>query len=516
MPQTLVKSLNLRGNPFEHYTAETEPDIANYAVRPPYLQAISDRVHGLSSFILFGDRGAGKSATRITVYNEVWKQISSPSAEDSRGPLIVNLTDFSAIQDSFKKDRLTDRDIVSIVAFAVIEQVLVWLSSLEEEDRDVYISGLDAAERTLVFALLKGFYLSTPELDRSVSTSDALRLLNSAWTTKSALWAAQRWDSLSKIVASVVAALSKHHIDSSTDIAGPAEELLKSLTGDAPNVSRAILSKLVEFTRSLAFSGISILVDKVDETAATANSSEATAKLIYPLLAHVQLLEVANFSWVLFLWSNVKDHFNGEKYPVRLDKLAHANIQWDAASLRQMLDARMQFYSEGKLAFKDIFEPGVDVENSFKSLTSLAINSPRELIKLMDTLFREHDAQLLEPPSLLTDHSLELGQDKYVTETIEGFFASKMLEQVYRLGRLSFVNKDVQSAFKIGDQSARVKIKNWEDVGLVRQSGTQAPASELGGQPAYRFVVADARVERIIERKLVETVGAGAEPEETR
>jgi hypothetical protein len=48
MAQTLVKSLNLRGNPFEHYTAETEPDIANYAVRPPYLQAISDRVHGLS------------------------------------------------------------------------------------------------------------------------------------------------------------------------------------------------------------------------------------------------------------------------------------------------------------------------------------------------------------------------------------------------------------------------------------------------------------------------------------
>lgn len=97
MPQTFVKSLNLRGNPFEHYTAETEPDIANYAVRPPYLQAISDRVHGPSSFILFGDRGAGKSATRITVYNEVWKQISTTSAEGGRGPLVVNLTDFSRI-----------------------------------------------------------------------------------------------------------------------------------------------------------------------------------------------------------------------------------------------------------------------------------------------------------------------------------------------------------------------------------------------------------------------------------
>ena len=239
MPQTFVKSLNLRGNPFEHYTAETEPDIANYAVRPPYLQAISDRVHGPSSFILFGDRGAGKSATRITVYNEVWKQISTTSAEGGRGPLVVNLTDFSRIQDAFKKDKLTDRDLVGIVAFAVVEQVLVWLSSLEEGDRDVYIKGLDAAERTLVFALLKGFYLSVSEMDRAVSTADALRLLNSAWMTKGTVWASQRWDALSKILAAVVGALSKHNLDASTDISGPAEELLKSLTGDAPNVSRA-------------------------------------------------------------------------------------------------------------------------------------------------------------------------------------------------------------------------------------------------------------------------------------
>jgi hypothetical protein len=290
---------------------------------------------------------------------------------------------------------------------------------------------------------------------------------------------------------------------------------LKSLIGDTPNVSRAILSKLVEMVRLLPFSGVVVLIDKVDETPATAKSAEATAKLIYPLLAHVQLLEVNGFSWVMFLWSNVKDHFNGEKLPVRLDKLAHANIEWDASSLRGMLEARIRFYSGGKLNFRDIFESDVDVEATFESLVSLAISSPRELIKLMDTIFREHDALSNEPPTLLNAKSLEIGQDKYVTETIEGFFPAKLLEQVFRLGRTAFVNKDVQSAFKIGDQSARVKIKNWEDIGLVRQSGTQAPSSEFGGQPAYRFIVADARVERIVNRKLVDTVGAGAEVEET-
>lgn len=248
---TLVQRLNLKGNPFEHYTAETEPNITEYAVRPPYLQAISDRARSLSSFILFGNRGAGKSATRITVFGEVWKS-NSESDTDSR-PFVVNLTDFTALQPAFKANKLTDREIVAAVAFCVLEQILVWLASLEEDDREVYIEGLDKSERALAFALLKGFYLSVSEMDRSVSTTDALKLLNSAWYTKSGIWAGKRWDALSGIIAAAVNAFSKKQIDDAIDIAGPAEALLKSLTGDSANTSRAILIKLVDLVKAFDF-----------------------------------------------------------------------------------------------------------------------------------------------------------------------------------------------------------------------------------------------------------------------
>lgn len=188
--KTLVQTLKLSGNPFEHYTAETEPNIAEYAIRPPYLEAISERVRGLNSFILFGDRGAGKSATRITVYGEMWKRLST----EARSPFVLNLTDYSTLQEAFKKDRLTERDIICAVAFYVVEHVLVWLSSLEEEDRNIYVDGLDKDERALIFAIVKGFYLSVSEVDRNISTAETLRLLNSAWATKSALWASRRWE----------------------------------------------------------------------------------------------------------------------------------------------------------------------------------------------------------------------------------------------------------------------------------------------------------------------------------
>jgi len=503
---TLVQRLGLVGNPFEHYTAETEPNITEYAVRPPYLQAISDRAKNLSSFILFGNRGAGKSATRITVFRETWKENSRHDVISK--PLVVNLTDYTSIQGVFRQGRLSDRDIIGVAAFFVIEQLLAWLASLEESDREVYIEGLDNNERTLAHALLRGFYLNVSEMDRGISTEEALKLLNSAWITKSAVWVDRRWNALSSIVASAVNAFSRKYVEGGIDISEPAENLLKSLRGDSPNASRAILVKLTELVRAFGFSGICVLVDKLDETPTTSNSAEATARLIQPLLTHIQLLEVDGFAWVLFLWNNVQDHFNSEK-SVRLDKIAHANITWNAESLREMVEKRISFFSNGTRGFRDLLHPSLDPDLVFTELVDLSVSSPRELIKLLDTIIREHDARGDDAPDLIDRTSLDSGQDKYAKETIGTWYSDKALQQVLRLGKTAFVNRDVQTIFRITDQGARVRINGWEDAGLVRQSGT-AP-SELGGKPVNRYIVADARVERIIVRGLDSAVGAGAE-----
>jgi hypothetical protein len=507
---TLLTNLGLNGNPFEHYTAEAEPDIAAYAVRPPYLKAISDRANGLSSFILFGDRGAGKSATRLTVYKEIWNDISARENSDKTLPFAVNLTDYTRLQTLLQKDKLTERDIISVVAFTIIEQLLVWLASLEDDDRNDYIKALDKAERTLAFALIEGFYLSVSDLDREVSTTDTLKLLNSAWTTKSAIWTNKHWAAISKVLASAVNALSKKELDSSADISVAAEALLKSLKGESANAPKAVLTKLVELVQSFGFSGICVLVDKVDETPATTSSAEATAKLVHPVLAHIQLMEVAGFSWIFFLWANLAVLFD-EKYRVRLDKIAHSTISWSEENLVKMLDNRAEFFSNGKLLFKDFFDETVDVSDVQSQILALSQRSPRELIKLMDTIFREHDARS-NPPQRLDADSLTLGMDRYSTQTIGQSFPKKQLDQVLRVGKVKFVNKDVQQIYKIGDQGARVKIKTWQDAGLVKQDGTLP--SEEGSKQAYLFAVADARIKRIINRRLDEIVGVELQDED--
>lgn len=492
----IVKTFSLKSNPFEHYTAENEPDISLYAVRPPYLSAITDRARALNSFILFGQRGAGKSATRLTVFKEDY------STEEKK-PFLVNLTDFTDLIEKFKKGRLTERDIIYLVAYNVIDQMLGWISLLDEDKRKKIISQLSAKQRELIFALLKGFYLSKSEGERELTTENTLKLLDSAWFKRSQIWTSHRWESISKVIAAAINTLSKKTLDDDAiDISNPAEELLKSLTGESANAPRVLLSRLVDFSQSFGFSGICVLIDKLDETTVTTNSSEATAQLIFPLLSNIQLLEINNFSWIAFVWDAVQDHFNS-KHRIRLDKIAHANISWNNDELKEMLDKRMSFFSNGKLKFEDILDVSGDKHKVVEQLIHISVKSPRELIKLCDIIFREHDAN--EFKGGINEQSLNSGIDKYCLDTIGTWYENDVLQQIYRLGKDNFVNKDVQKLFKISDQGARNKIKAWEDMQIVKKKGTTP--SDAGGKPVTLYEVADPRIVRIINKELDPAVG---------
>ena len=498
---TIVEQLGLTGNPFEHYTAETEPHIIEYAVRPPYLEAIAARVSGLSSFILFGDRGAGKSATRITVFNQIW----ALGQQAGKEPLVVNFTDFQSILPLLRRGALADSDIIEAAAFAVIEQLLVWLTSLPDAERDLILEVMTGKERSLCHSLISEFYLSRPEFERQFRSEEAFKILNSALTEKSAIWISKRWDAVAGVLASVASVLSRKVSGSDVDAGPAAQSLLQSLKGTDPTAGRAVLTRLVEFSRIFGFTGVAVLVDKVDETELTTNSAESTSKLVYPLFAHIQLLEVNGFSWQFFLWSKVKSFFEGEGHAVRLDKIANSLISWNTGEFRKMLDKRLVYFSNSTHNFAALFVSEALADLAFKSICQIAMGSPRELVRIMDVIVREHDAANSDDGNnLLNDDSVEAGLDKYVREVISTVYNERTLGQIYRIRKTRFVNRDVQSAFRVGDQSARAKIKAWEDAGLVRFIGTRAAEGEFGGKPSNEYGIADARIDRIMTRELVE------------
>jgi hypothetical protein len=313
-----------------------------------------------------------------------------------------------------------------------------------------------------------------------------------------------KWDALSGIAAAIVEVFAKKY--GAGEVKGPVEQLMKSF-GAAPGyAARTVLQKLVEFVKIFPFTGIVVLIDKVDETEVTANSADASTRLVHPILSHIQLLEIEDFGWMFFLWAQIKPYFEGDSYTIRLDKIANASIVWEDIYFAEMLDARIKYFSDATLSFEDLFAKDIDVQNTIKSLIDISMNSPRELVRLVDTIMVEHDrkyANSVQSP-LLDERDVEAGLDKYVMERINSVYEERTLGQIYRLKSVRFTNKDVQNAFRVNAQSARAKIKNWEDAGIVKQTGTRAPEGEQGGKPSNEYSVVDARVERIVKRRLIQ------------
>ena len=501
----LLETVGIDPSCFATFSAENEPDIAQYFVRPPYYSEVVKRGTALQSLILFGERGAGKSASRIAFSKEMWTAISNQKP----APLVITLSDFSRIL-SGGIERVNLGAFVAEIGYLTMEAILIWLSALDEAERATNVEGLTDKERATVAALVNRFYLSHPSLVRDASIEEPLKLINLAWHKRTQLWIESRWDAIRGLIGDLAGVALKRGLDVDSHIDESLKELLKADTKVLSNGlhAKAFLQKLVLTAKIFGFPGIVVLVDKVDETPATSNSYEATAKVVFPILATTALLEISGFGWLFFLWDRVKGSYESEPLKIRLDKIANAPIRWDRDQLRDLVRSRLKHFSrdEGTIGFVDLCANGMDPVAVLDKAIELSMNSPRELVRILDTVIREHDERAGQGHSgpKLTTESVNLGFDKYVKDRITTVFDEMHVKYVARLASKKFINKDVQQAFKISDQAARARIDNWAKSGLVRFSGVRSSDGESSGKPPNEYVVADSRMIWALDRKLID------------
>lgn len=494
MPR-FVQRFGFESHPFENYVAENEPQIQDYAVTPPYFEETSKRAHSVSSYILFGYRGAGKSATRITTERSIW----SESKAGEKVPLIVNLTDFEPIISGVKLEEVNANRIISHVAFLAIESMLLWISDQAEgENFDELLNDDELKE---FVKQVKAHYLTVPEFNRKLSVKKTMQLLHQTWINQSVYWIEKRWEPISALVAKVASKAGQRHADLDPT-AIELHEILKKSPDYA--VGLAVLQDLVICAQSLGFSGLCVFVDKVDETSKTSSSSDAAAKLVYPVLSQVQLMEVRGFAWIFFLWDRVRlsqDQDSG----IRLDKLPFGEISWDDEFLLEMVKNRLKHFSEGRVVDgSELCARAVNFEATILGFIAIVGRSPRELMRILDVLVREYDVKYASEASapLLSMEDFEDAINSYVRNVLWNIYDRRYLSQILRLNMQRFTNKDVQEKFKVSDQSARNWIRNWVSCGAVRQSGTTAGDNDQAGKPANVYVVSDRRVAIMMEREL--------------
>lgn len=493
LSQDFYAFLGFTSNPFENNTAEREPDIAAYAVRPPFLDRVLKSSCAKGIFVLTGSRGSGKSATRLTVAKSVWSQ--------THKPLVVPMVGFNVFRP-FSKDGIPLALFANQVMFLTIENILSWLSAQSELAAETILGSLRGDDRALVRKLLATFYLSRTENARKVSATECFATLDVSFAEKSLLWVDKRWDQVATVVTNLASKLGEKYFE--VDIGDPTAyaDLVKRQTTEGFGDPLYVFGKAVEMARLFGFTGIAVQIDKVDETDWTATDVVAGARLIYPLLANIQLHEVDGLTWSFFLWDKVTKYLNASAgLPVRWDKIPNGKIAWDHGYLYELIQRRLKHFSAGRVStLGQICEPNMDEQATVTSLIALSEASPRHLITLLDVTLTEHIQHNPHAPVLLNSLSFERGMDIYARRSLDNSGHTEVADQIAKVQAVRFATREVASRFGKGQQAARARIDTWVQTGLVRNDGSES--GPLGGRPVDYFAVEDPRVRRVIERKL--------------
>lgn len=487
-------SIGFHANPFEGNTAEREPEIEHYAVRPPYLDPVEAASKGTGSYTLSGTRGSGKSATRITVQRNMWN-------DDALHPLPISLVNFTPF-----RGKRSSRELLELFAdqvfFLTIEACLVHSTTAIDKSIEKRLDSLQKNDKHFFDWALKNYYLNRPESARTASAQECCDAFSLSLARKSKLWADKKWDSITGSLIQLSASIAKR-FDVDVGDTSTFKDVLTSKKETGGSDPLYVLKKCVEFSRLMGFGSLLVQVDKIDETDWTTNDAEAAAKLIWPLYSNVQLHEIEGLSWSIFLWDRVRSLLIGENdMPVRWDKLPNDVIKWDRRHLERLVEARLEHFSDKKIKkLGELFEEKIINEDIiYSQLFSLAGIAPRTLITVLNSVMTNHIQTNEGIGTKLTMESLNDGLNKYAVASILDDYSVGTIGQLKKVGSTSFVTKDVAKIFTISIPGALQKIEKWINSGLVRRDGQRFAGERT--KPVDQFVVSEPRAKRIIEMKL--------------
>ncbi|MFZ2320354.1 MAG: hypothetical protein WAW12_10830 [Pseudomonas sp.] len=491
--RTYYEEIGFSANPFEGNTAEREPEIDEYAVRPPYLDPVEEASKNGGSYTLSGSRGSGKSATRITVQKNIWK-LPDPH------PLPLTLSNFSLFRGKWGSQVLLDL-YAKQVFFLTIEACLIYSAANGEQIED-RLKKLSSPDKKFFDWSLRNYYLNRDAGSRLASAQECCDAFSVSLGRRSKMWAEKKWDALTGSLVQLTAGIAKYFEIDLGETSVYKDALSGPKNEDMPDPAY-VLKKSVEFSRLMGFSGILVQVDKVDETDWTTNDAEAAASLVWPLYSNVQLHEIDGFSWSFFLWDRVRSLLTKENdMPVRWDKLPHDSIKWDQRHLVRLVERRLEHFSNQKVKhLLDLFDAAPEEEDYiYAQFLTISGFSPRTLITVLNSVITNHIQSNEGRAIRLTMRSLESGLDNYCSRSILDDYSAATIGQLKRVKTTTFINRDVAKAFTISSPGALQKIEKWINIGLVRRTGQRFAGERT--KPVDEFAVSEPRARRIIERNL--------------
>ena len=386
-----------RGNPFSVKEADTDPLLGRCFREKSYFYDLRGDVRIPRTAFLVADRGSGKSANR--------RILEQQCREGILGELVlaVPYLQFGFLGEKAVQgtNQVTARMHVEEILKQAIPALLELLKEQPTLVQRLYPSGYRM--------LLKWFLIRYTDI---LSLDGIDNWLQHIGLLSKDINAQRLFD----------AADNKTQRES-FEGAGPSQpviELLVDMIYQAPaslnpaDISHVDMFK--RFTRMVNWLGVKaiyVFVDRIDESFETATDPIKGADLIEPLIADLHLMEMSNVAFKFFVPSRIADELR-RRQSIRLDRLLFREISWTTEDLMDILERRVQVYSDNLLPnLEQLCVPQLSGINRF--LADHASGSPRNLLRLGEWLLHHH-VSLSKGDRLINQEDLNIALGSFEDE----------------------------------------------------------------------------------------------------
>ncbi len=496
---SLKELLDLWGfseHPFESYTAEKEVRLTDYFVKPPYLDDVLGTAESAAPAIVFGSRGIGKSAIRIYVEN-LCVQGDPENLLHGRVVAVTYDNFRSATKQGIDKIALEDHMTVIVQKMVCAALIRVARRLKVTPSKEAISAEFPNLDMVTFPRLVTTYFTSLSELQRESAFRGVYDYFQheSATLADRSGWFQKMWATLRVPLfdlANLIQAIRGKDAIAPTPLPktkAPPKEPEVSVLED--------FQALAAMAPSLGIDAWYVLIDKVDEDDHTDGDAVKAAHMIMPLLKALRVIETPRVAFKFFLWGQLRSTLIEQK--VRLDKLRNFEMKWTDDELREMTNRRLMAFSNDSVKdFRQLVEAR---EVVFDLVLKYAMRSPREIVHVIDAIFREHARHSTQQDgAMITMESIDRGLDEYCMRRVRDVYPPEVIRRIARMTTV-FTSSDFTAVFKCSQSVASTTITKWSDNGYVRRIA-DARSKKDPSKAVYQYEVAEPRLRRILERGL--------------
>ncbi|TDK41824.1 P-loop ATPase, Sll1717 family [Algoriphagus formosus] len=467
--QNIYQKLGFDKNPFAYTNADEEENLADYFVAPPYYEAIQGDYNSPSSHIVLAPRGSGKTAQRRMI--EIWSKDKPVLCVTYDRFELGNCQNLDSVTLNYHLKNIIQKTLLNLVLW--IAEYPDTLNNFSKEDKKN-------------LSILSHNYLG------EVTGAKVSEVLNDIKSVTEKI--KKFWNENIGVLDSLLSFILKKYDLPELDLPEFKQEEKK-----LSQSYKFQLELIYEYAQKLGFKSIYILIDKVDETHLTTNDSEATFRLIEPLIKDLETHSIKGFAFKYFLWDQIYDFLLKAGRPDRIN--IHSLI-WSRDRLLEMLSKRLTAFSGGNISkLQQIYE-GKNSMGIDDAVTILSWRSPRNVIRICQELIAEQTL-ISADINKLDKRVLDRASLKISEKVCQEIYGQDGLSEIKRLDRELFsINYLATNVYKVSNNAIRPRTTSWMDKGFLFQAGRDRSNSK---KPTNLYFIADPRASRLVNSKKIVT-----------